>query len=219
MSRRARLGIVAGLVPALLAAGCHSTPERVPSWLWPPPLGVSVVRGSVAGSASQSADPRVVYLVPIEEVTPLPSLRRPAVVRWHAGAFEPHAVAVRLGGAVRIVNEGAQSHRLFTAGERAMQIDLQGHAEHRLSAEHTGPAHVYCSLHPSEYFFVYTTPARYHRAVAADGSWLLGPVAPGDYHVMLWTPSGEGVVRDIRVWPWTLQSHPRLQLEIGTRGR
>jgi hypothetical protein len=187
--------------------------------MWPPPLGVSLVRGSVAIDESDRADPRVIYLVPVEKVVPLPSLGRPAVVRWRAGAFEPASVAVRQGGTVKIVNEGAQSHRLFTAGKHAMQIDLAGSAQLELHADDRGPSHVYCSLHPSEYFLVYTSHERYVGTVASDGSWRLGPVAPGDYHLMLWTPSEEGFVRDVRVWPWTWQSHRSLRLRAKARGR
>jgi hypothetical protein len=198
---------------------CQSTPERASSWLWPPPIGVSLLRGSLAADASQQADPRVIYLVPVGTVAPLPSLGRAAVVHWRAGAFEPHSVAVRVGGTVRIVNGGAQAHRLFTAGDHPIQIELQGHAEHRLSASEQGPSHVYCSLHPSEYFFVYSTHQRHHGVVAEDGSWSLGPVAPGDYHLMLWTPSGEVALRDVRIWPWTVQSHRNLRLGPAARQR
>ena len=210
--RRGRTRNLLSVGVVCLLVGCRSTPESVPSWLWPPPLGVSVLRGSVAGDESESADPRVVYLVPVNKVAPLPSLSRAAVVRWRAGSFQPASIAVPVGGVVRILNEGAQVHRLFTAGDHPIQIDLAGHAEQRWRTDEDGPAHVYCALHPSEYFFVFISPERYHGTVAADGSWMLGPVAPGDYHLMLWTPSGAGVLRDVRIWPWTVTSQRGLRL-------
>jgi hypothetical protein len=181
--------------------------------MWPPPLGVALLRGTIAnGGASRSADPLVVYLVPVETVVPLPSLDRVANVRWHNGAFEPHSVAVRLGDRVRIVNDGALPHRLFTAGDRAMKLDLPPHEENGLQVDARGASHIYCSLHPSEYFFIYASQERYLGTVASDGSWAIGPVAPGDYHVMLWSPSADALVRTVRIWPWTVQSQ-RLPLK------
>jgi hypothetical protein len=181
--------------------------------MWPPPLGVALLRGTVAqDDASRSADPRVVYLIPVETVAPLPSLGRTAVVRWRNGAFEPDSVALRKGARVQIVNEGALHHRLFTAGHRAIHLDLPPHGEHGLQVGEGGASHIYCSLHPSEYLFVYRSPQRYVGTVGSDGSWAIGPVAPGDYHLMLWSPSAAGLVRSVRIWPWTVQSQ-RLRLE------
>lgn len=211
--RESRSAFVCGLALAIAASGCQSVPRRVPSWMWPPPLGVALLRGTVANDdASRSADPLVVYLVPVETVAPLPSLDRVANVRWRNGAFEPPSVAVRLGDSVRIVNEGALQHRLFTAGARAIKLDLPPHGEYGLRMRAGGPSHIYCSLHPSEYLFVYASHQRYLGTVARDGSWAIGPVAPGDYYVMLWSPSADGFVRSVRIWPWTVQSQ-RLRLQ------
>lgn len=204
--------ILCGLALAVAASGCQSAPRNVPSWMWPPPLGVALLRGTVAhDDANRSADPLVVYLIPVETVAPLPSLGRAAVVRWRNGAFEPQSVAVRLGARVRIVNEGDLHHRLFTAGDRATQLDLPPHGEYGLRLDSRGPSHIYCSLHPSEYLLVYASHQRYVGTVGPDGSWSIGPVAPGDYHLMLWSPSADGLVRTVRIWPWTVQSQ-RLRL-------
>jgi hypothetical protein len=176
-------------------------------------LGVALLRGTVADQgASRSADPLVVYLVPVETVAPLPALDRVANVRWRNGAFEPHSVAVRLGDLVRIRNDGALQHRLFTAGDRGMKLDLPPHSENGLQLGASGASHIYCSLHPSEYLFVYASPQRYVGTVGSDGSWAIGPVAPGDYRLMLWSPSEDGFVRTVRIWPWTVQSQ-RLRLD------
>jgi len=164
------------------------------------------VDGSVAADPEHTADPRVIYLTPVDRVMPLPSLGGSERVEWHAGAFDPHAVAVRLGSEARIVNDGPLTHRLFTAGDNALQIELGSHAEYRLRTTTSGPMHVYCSLHPSEYLLIYSADVRYLRAVAQDGSWRLGPVAPGDYQIVLWTPAGEKPLRTLRVWPWTVNS-------------
>jgi hypothetical protein len=175
---------------------------------------VALLRGTVANEpASRSADPMVVYLIPVETVAPLPSLGRVALVRWRNGAFEPHSVAVREGIRIRILNEGALQHRLFTAGDRAIHVALPPHAEHLLQVG-AGPSHVYCSLHPSEYLFVYVSQQRYVGTVAPDGSWAIGPVAPGDYRLMLWSPSADSFVRTVRIWPWTSQ---KLQLRTELR--
>jgi hypothetical protein len=187
--------------------------------MWPPPVGVAVLRGTVANDdASRSADPLVVYLVPVESVAPLPSLDRVANVRWRNGAFEPRSVAVRLGDQVRIANDGALQHLLFTAGERAMKLDLPPHGKSELQVGAAGPSHIYCSLHPSEYLLVYASQQRYLGTVAPDGSWAIGPVAPGDYRLMLWSPSTDRRVRTVRIWPWTVQSQ-RLRLKPEQRSR
>ena len=207
--------LVCGLALGMAASGCRSTPGSVASWMWPPPLGVAMLRGTVANDdPSRPADPRVVYLIPEETVAPLPSLDGVAVVRWRDGAFEPRSVAVHLGARVRIVNDGVLHHRLFTAGDRPIQIDLPAHGEYELHWGATGPSHIYCSLHPSEYLLVYASQQRYLGTVAPNGSWAIGPVAPGDYHLMLWSPSAEGLVRRVRVWPWTVQ-HLSLQPKPG----
>jgi len=175
--------------------------------MWPPPVGVALLRGTVAlDDTSRSADPRVVYLIPVETVVPLPSLGRAAVVRWRNGAFEPASVAVRQGARVQIENEGNLHHRLFTAGEGAVRLDLAPHGEHDLQLGASGPSHFYCALHPSEYLFVYASQQRYVGAVRPDGTWGIGPLAPGDYRLMLWSPSADGFVRTVRIWPWTVQS-------------
>lgn len=209
---KARSALVCGLGLALAASGCQSGSHSVPSWMWPPPVGVALLRGTVANEpASRSADPLVVYLVPVETVAPLPSLGRVAVVRWRNGAFQPHSVAVRAGIRIRIVNDGALQHRLFTAGDRAIRVALPARGEYLLQVDARGPSHVYCSLHPSEYFLVYVSEERYVGTVASDGSWSIGPVAPGDYRLMLWSPSADRFVRTVRIWPWTVQSQ-RLRL-------
>lgn len=198
---------------AMAVTGCQSAARRVPSWAWPPPLGVAVLRGTVAQTEpDRSQDPLVVYLVPVGTVAPLPSIGGPAVVRWRNGAFEPDSVAVRQGGRVEIVNDGALHHRLFTAGDRAMQLNLKPHGADELNVGADGAAHVYCSLHPSEYLLVYASRERYVGSVQPDGTWSIGPVAPGDYRLMLWSPSADGYVRTVRIWPWTVQTQ-RLRLE------
>ena len=208
-----RSALVCALALVLAASGCQSAPRKVPSWVWPPPLGVALLRGTVAqDDGNRSADPLVVYLVPVETVAPLPSLGLTAVVRWRNGAFEPDTVALRKGARVQIVNEGALQHRLFTAGDRAIHLELPAHGEHVLQVGKRGASHIYCSLHPSEYLFVYASPQRYVGTVGSDGSWSIGPVAPGDYRLMLWSPSEDGFVRTVRIWPWTVQSQ-RLRLE------
>jgi hypothetical protein len=204
------------LALVLLASGCRSAP----SWIWPPPLGVALLRGNVARDGSGAADPEVVYLVPVgsaESELPLPWFGRSESVVWRSGAFEPRAVAVRVGSDVRIANDGSLAHRLFTAGDGAVQLDLAPHGERTLHAGASGPMHVYCSLHPSEYLLVFASEQRYSRAVAADGSWSLGPVAPGDYRLVLWSPSRERTLRTVRVWPWTVQSHERVDSEREAR--
>jgi len=202
-----------GLALAMAASGCQSAPRKVPSWVWPPPLGVALLRGTVAhDEADRSADPLVVYLIPVEKVAPLPSIGGPAVVRWRKGAFEPDSIAVRKGGRVQIVNEGTLHHRLLTAGDRAMQLHLAPHGAHELDVGAGGASHIYCSLHPSEYLFVYTSQQRYVGSVRPDGTWSIGPVAPGDYRLMLWSPAADGFVRTVRIWPWTVQTQ-RLRLE------
>jgi hypothetical protein len=127
-------------------------------------------------------------------------------VRWRNGAFEPHSVSVRQGVRVRIENDGTLQHRLFTAGERAIRVALPPHGAYLLELGASGPSHIYCSLHPSEYLFVYVSQQRYVGTVAPDGSWAIGPVAPGDYRLMLWTPSADRFVKTVRIWPWTVQS-------------
>ncbi len=202
-----------GLALALTVSGCQSAPRKVPSWVWPPPLGVALLRGTVAqDEADRSADPLVVYLIPVETVAPLPSIGGPALVRWHDGAFEPETIALRQGGRVQIVNDGPLHHRLFTAGDKAMQLHLTPRRAHELEVAAGGASHIYCSLHPSEYLFVYSSQQRYVGSVRPDGTWSIGPVAPGDYRLMLWSPSADGFVRTVRIWPWTVQTQT-LRLE------
>lgn len=199
--------IACALALAMAMSGCQSAPRKVPSWAWPPPLGVALLRGTVAhAEAHRSAGPLVVYLIPLETVAPLPSIGRPAVVRWRKGAFEPDSTAVRQGGRVQIVNEGGLHHRLFTAGDRAIQLHLTPHGAYELEVGAGGASHIYCSLHPSEYLLIYASKQRYVGSVRPDGTWSIGPVAPGDYRLMLWSPSADGFVRKVRVWPWTVQT-------------
>lgn len=215
---RALSALIGGVALAIAASGCHSVPREVPSWAWPPPLGVALLRGTVANDAARSADPLVVYLVPVARVAPLPSFRREVVVRWRDGVFEPRAVALRRDARVRIVNDGALQHRLFTAGARPLRLDLPPHGEQVVPTGRGGPSHIYCSLHPSEYLLVYESDQRYVGTVASDGSWAIGPVAPGDYHLMLWGPSQGGPMREVRIWPWTVQSQNlRLRSESSRR--
>ena len=202
-----------GLALAMAASGCQSVPRMMPSWMWPPPVGVALLRGTVANDdANRSVDPLVVYLIPVKAVAPLPSLGGAAVVRWRNGAFEPDSVAVRQGGLVQILNEGSLHHRLFTAGDRPVNLDLTPHGESGVEVAASGASHIYCSLHPSEYLFVYASEQRYVGAVQPDGTWTIGPLAPGDYRVMLWSPSADNYVRTVRIWPWTVRTQ-ELRLE------
>ena len=198
-----RFGFCCGLALAIAAGGCLSVPRKEPSWMWPPPLGVAMLRGTVDDDGTNRS--AVVYLIPEGTVAPLPSLGGEAVVRWRNGAFEPDAVAVRQGARVQIVNEGSLHHRLFTAGDQPVYLDLPPHSQHDLQVGASGPSHIYCSLHPSEYLFVYASQQRYVAAVQSDRTWKIGPLAPGDYRLMLWSPSSDSFVRTVRIWPWTVQ--------------
>ena len=201
-----RFAFCCGLALAMAASGCLALPRKAPSWMWPPPVGPALLRGTVADDgANRSADPLVVYLIPVGTVAPLPSFGGPAVVRWRNGAFEPDTVAVRQGARIQIVNEGSLHHRLFTAGDHPVHLDLAPHSEHELQVGASGPSHIYCSLHPSEYLMVYASQQRYVAAVRPDRTWTIGPLAPGDYRLMLWSPSADSFVRAVRIWPWTVQ--------------
>ena len=71
LRRSRRSAFVGALALMLAASGCKSVPEKVPSWMWPPPVGVALLRGTVAHDGrNRSADPMVVYLIPVETVAP-----------------------------------------------------------------------------------------------------------------------------------------------------
>jgi plastocyanin len=115
--------------------------------------------------------------------------------------FEPRVLWVRAGDTVRFTNKDNFYHNVFspTPGN---QFDLglyRGGVAKSLEMPRAGEVDVYCNIHPNMKAKLLVVPDGRAAQVAADGSYSLTGLSPGDYVIVAWSAAHEPVRRDVRV--------------------
>jgi len=196
-----------------LAACAHALP--------PSPAGVGgTLRVNGPPGADGPAGPVVVMLEPTGATPRVDRVARLSRVESGTDRFGPPFSAVGVGDYIVFVNEGAISHRLFSAD---LASDVQIPVAPRSSSDlvrldEKGEVRFFCSLHPDEHFSVLVTDAANFAVPDATGRYYLGPVPEGTYHLSVWTRTRRTAIRTVEVPPGhTLDEPIRLDPDVVVR--
>lgn len=115
--------------------------------------------------------------------------------------FQPRAVWVRAGDSVQFTNKDNFYHNVFSPTPGS-EFDLglyRGGVAKSLEVRRAGEVDVYCNIHPNMKAKLLVVPDGRSTEVAADGSYSLAGLPPGDYVVVAWSSVHEPVRREVRV--------------------
>lgn len=179
--------------------GRVEVPEQLPPVARRPSVG-----DLGAPLARDLADRRVsvVYL----ETAPATALERPprrAAIDQRNETFVPHVLAVTAGTTVDFPNSDATYHNVFSLS-RAASFDLGRYAQGRSKSvrfDRPGIVRVFCDIHSHMSAFVLVFNHAYFAVTAADGSYRINDVPPGEYAVTVWNEVMHAAATPVRVSP------------------
>lgn len=131
--------------------------------------------------------------------------------------FVPRVAVVPLGSTVRFPNHDPFNHNVFSVTEpNQFDLGLYGRGEAK-SFVFTSPGlvRVFCNIHPRMVAFVVVMPSRYFTQPAADGSFALEGVVPGQYRLHVWHERSSEVGQDLSVGPKGVSG---LEIQLDARG-
>ncbi len=190
---RSRLAAAAAGLALAAGSGCAGVPWRDPGQLVgrvPRELGPGQLVVHVPGEP-EPGQSWVLYLEPDSGHAGAP---RTALVQVasRGSSFRPLLTVVQVGDQIQFVNEGAVTHRLFTAGEgerRERLVGALGRSEW-LSISKPGENRFYCSLHPDESFVVFASPSPWFAVLAPAEERRIAGIPSGSYRLTLWSEAG-----------------------------
>jgi hypothetical protein len=123
------------------------------------------------------------------------------VLRPSDRGFAPAVLAVAAGQSVRIANDAAIYHRIFSYSE-SNPFDLgvvrRGDAR-SVAFRNPGVVRIYCSLHPSERAIVFVAPSPYFATFRPPERYEIQGVPPGRYRLRAFGESVDAEVRAVTV--------------------
>jgi len=159
--------------------------------------------GSVAGSVTIAGGSGQLAVVYVEKGPEAPARAAPARkdMEQKDTEFVPRAIWARAGDTVQFTNRDSFYHNVFspTPGN---QFDLglyRGGVAKSVELTSPGELDVYCNIHPNMKAKLLVVPDDRSVQVAADGSYSLPGLPPGDYAIVAWSAVHEPVRREVRV--------------------
>jgi plastocyanin len=201
---RVPFGLAALAVLGALSASCAvAGPQATVASPASEPIGA--LRGTLSGDAGNPYDsdlgPLVVMLEPVDggrrQVRPTQQFR----ITSTTDRFEPAFRTIAAGDFIVFANEGAVSHRFFSA---ALGPDLQipvapGGSSAPLRIEKTGELRFFCSLHPDETFSLLVTSDVFSAVVEDDGRFYIAPIPRGPYRLSVWSRHAQSPGKMVQV--------------------
>jgi plastocyanin len=131
--------------------------------------------------------------------------------------FVPRVVAVPVGSAVRFTNHDPFEHNVFSVSEPAsFDLGQYGRGEGKQwTFTKPGLVRVFCNVHPRMVAFVHVLATRYYTQPAADGTFAIEDVAPGQYALHAWHERSPEVVRELSV---AAAGVAGLEIQLDARG-
>jgi len=131
--------------------------------------------------------------------------------------FVPRVVAVPVGSAVRFTNHDPFEHNVFSVSEPAtFDLGQYGRGEAKQwTFTAPGLVRVYCNVHPRMVAFVQVMATRYYSQPAADGTFAIEDVAPGQYALHVWHERSPEAVRELSVAAAGVSG---LEIQLDARG-
>jgi plastocyanin len=158
--------------------------------------GLGAVAGHVRvarnGAPKNDRSQVVVYL----EGVPEPRRAGPGPVqkiRQRDLAFSPALVVVRRGDSVEFPNDDKVFHNVFSVSEAA-KFDLglyKSGTSKVVTFREPGVINVYCNIHPEMVAKILVIDTSHYTVTAADGSFRIAGVPPGNYGIVAWQANGE----------------------------
>jgi len=166
-------------------------------------LPAAAAPGSISGTVKLAGGGGALAVVYVEKGPDQAAHAEPATkdLDQKDTEFEPRVLWVRAGDTVRFTNKDNFYHNVFspTPGN---QFDLglyRGGVAKSLEMPRAGEVDVYCNIHPNMKAKLLVVPDGRAAQVAADGSYSLTGLSPGDYVIVAWSAAHEPVRRDVRV--------------------
>lgn len=161
--------------------------------------------GSISGSVTLAGGSGPIAVVYVEKAPEAPARAAPARkdMEQKDTEFEPRAIWVRAGDAVQFTNRDSFYHNVFSPSP-GNEFDLglyRGGVAKSVELASPGELDVYCNIHPNMKARLLVVPDDRSVQVAADGSYSLPRLPPGDYAIVAWSAVHEPVRREVRVRP------------------
>ncbi len=102
--------------------------------------------------------------------------------------FEPQMLVVPVGSTVSFPNADPIFHNVFSLSS-AKKFDLGYYPAGQtrvMKFDEAGVVQVYCHLHPNMYAAIVVVPNHWYTRPADDGTFSLGHLPPGKYHLVAW---------------------------------
>jgi plastocyanin len=115
--------------------------------------------------------------------------------------FVPRVVVVAVGSTVRFPNHDPFDHNVFSVSE-PNRFDLGQYGRGAARAwTFTGPGlvRVFCNVHPRMVAFVQVMAGRSYAQPAADGSFTIEDVSPGQYTLRAWHERSPPAAQEVTV--------------------
>ncbi len=114
--------------------------------------------------------------------------KEPFVVDQQGCRFSPHLTVIPAGATVSYKNSDAVSHNIHTYSfkNEGQNITVAAGKTSEQVLKMAEPVKVTCDLHPWMTANVYVTGATHWTTTAADGSFSLPDVPPGEYALEIW---------------------------------
>jgi plastocyanin len=194
---QAQTGVIEGRVTAE-ATAARRTANRYP--------------GGAAAAHETQPLPAVVYLAGPVAGGAAPPAGAPVMTQRDT-AFTPSVVAVRVGGSVAFPNGDPFFHNVFSYSS-AQRFDLgrypQGESK-SVTFPEAGIIEVFCEVHEFMRGAILVAENPFHAVVAADGTFRLTGVPPGEHTVVIWHADHERVEQSVSV---TAGGTSRVEVEL-----
>jgi plastocyanin len=131
--------------------------------------------------------------------------------------FVPRVIAVPVGSAVRFTNHDPFDHNVFSVSEpTSFDLGQYGRGEAKQwTFTAPGLVRVYCNVHPRMVAFVHVMATRHYTQPAADGTFMIADVTPGEYTLHVWHERTPEVMRELAVPAAGVSG---LEIELDARG-
>ena len=179
--------------------GCESTITMIWRWLICSSVGLGValgaqVTGKVELSNSTNAAVRkhkdytgvVLWLEPVDRPAPALSPKR-VEMRQMDKVFQPHVVAISIGGTVDLPNLDLIFHNAFSNfSGQPFDIGLYPpHTSKSVTFRHAGIVRVFCNIHAAMSAIIAVLNTPWYAVSVATGQFAIDGVPPGEYQLRI----------------------------------
>jgi len=124
----------------------------------------------------------VIWFVPVGKAAPATPPKR-EVMRQKDRHFQPHVVAIRVGGAVDFPNLDPIYHNAFSnfSGQPFDTALYKPGSSKSQTFTSAGIVRVFCNIHPNMSAIIAVVPTPWYVTTTASGKFAIPNIPPGDY--------------------------------------